>query len=84
MSSAAVSDGCLQKKGLSGLDVSELQNLLNIILPTCTLIVDGIFGNNTRAAVKQFQASVGITVDGIYGPISHKKLMEAVAKAAVG
>lgn len=30
--------------------------------------VDGIYGQNTQSAVKSFQRSVGITVDGIAGP----------------
>ena len=71
------------KKGLSGADVSELQNLLNIVLSTQPLVIDGIFGSKTRTAVKQFQTIAGITVDGIYGPISHEKLMEAVAQTAI-
>lgn len=35
---------------------------------------DGIFGPATTAAVKAFQASVGIDVDGIYGPVTDSKL----------
>ena len=38
--------------------------------------IDGIFGNDTLNAVKKFQNSVGITVDGIVGPVTHQKLLE--------
>jgi peptidoglycan hydrolase-like protein with peptidoglycan-binding domain len=35
---------------------------------------DGMYGPATTAAVKAFQASVGITQDGIYGPITDQHL----------
>jgi peptidoglycan hydrolase-like protein with peptidoglycan-binding domain len=38
------------------------------------LVVDGIDGPNTRAAVKEFQRRSGLTVDGIAGPATRKKL----------
>jgi murein L,D-transpeptidase YcbB/YkuD len=34
------------------------------------LAIDGIFGPDTQAAVQQFQTWVGLTVDGIVGPIT--------------
>jgi peptidoglycan hydrolase-like protein with peptidoglycan-binding domain len=40
---------------------------------------DGIYGQNTVDAVKEFQADAGITVDGKYGPETHEALEEAVA-----
>ena len=36
--------------------------------------IDGIFGSKTDAAVRKFQGSKGITVDGIVGPITWSKL----------
>ena len=36
--------------------------------------VDGFYGPNTEAAVKQFQTDEGITVDGVVGPESYNKL----------
>jgi peptidoglycan hydrolase-like protein with peptidoglycan-binding domain len=37
---------------------------------------DGIFGNGTRDAVMAFQRIFGLTVDGIVGPITWRRLME--------
>lgn len=38
--------------------------------------IDGIQGRNTIAAIKAFQASVGILADGIVGPITAAKLFD--------
>jgi peptidoglycan hydrolase-like protein with peptidoglycan-binding domain len=38
----------------------------------------GTFGPKTEAALKAFQASRGITVDGVYGPQSRQALTEAL------
>ena len=38
---------------------------------------DGAFGPITNNAVKQFQSNVGIGADGIVGPVTWKKLLEA-------
>ena len=48
-------------------------------IPTTPLIVDGIEGDATRAAVKAFQRARGIAVDGIVGPetIAALKALEA-------
>lgn len=54
-----------------GDDVKKLQNLLGMKL------VDGIFGNDTLFHVKQFQHSWGLVADGIVGPITQAKLLEA-------
>ena len=40
---------------------------------------DGIYGQHTVDAVKEFQTDAGITVDGKYGPETHDALEEAVA-----
>jgi peptidoglycan hydrolase-like protein with peptidoglycan-binding domain len=56
-----------------GSDVSRLQEALNSrgFNPQG---VDGIFGNNTRAAVIAFQRAQGITADGIVGPDTSERL----------
>ena len=40
--------------------------------------VDGIFGPMTEAALKEFQESAGLVVDGIYNEDTHNSLMEAL------
>ena len=50
----------LLKNGSRGSDVKLLQEFLN-------LDADGIFGKGTEAAVKAFQQTNGLTVDGIVG-----------------
>ena len=38
-------------------------------------VIDGIFGGNTEAAVKQFQAGNGLLVDGKVGPNTKASIM---------
>lgn len=52
-------------KGSSGDDVLQLQKILN--QNGYKLTEDGIFGDNTLAAVKDYQTKNGLTVDGIVG-----------------
>lgn len=40
--------------------------------------VDGIFGPMTEAALKEFQESAGIVIDGIYSEETHNALMDAL------
>lgn len=40
---------------------------------------DGIYGPHTTDAVKEFQTDAGITVDGKYGPETHRALEAAAA-----
>ncbi|WP_371405069.1 peptidoglycan-binding protein [Kribbella sp. NBC_00662] len=47
--------------------IQVLQRNLNFCYGT-KLAVDGIYGSNTRAAVKQVQRNHHLVVDGIYGP----------------
>ena len=51
--------------GSSGSDVKTLQELLNS--NGYSLEVDGVFGSETQAAVKDYQKSNGLSVDGIVG-----------------
>lgn len=55
------------RRGAEGDLVEELQAVLNMKYGF-SLDVDGSFGANTEAAVKAFQKSKGLTVDGICGP----------------
>jgi murein L,D-transpeptidase YcbB/YkuD len=47
--------------------IRDIQKLLNEIL-SLSLVVDGIYGNETREAVRIFQATHALIVDGIVGP----------------
>jgi peptidoglycan hydrolase-like protein with peptidoglycan-binding domain len=59
--------------GSKGKDVKYLQELLNYY--GYTVSVDGIFGKKTETAVKQFQKSRKLTVDGIVGPKTWNALL---------
>lgn len=54
------------KRGMSGEAVEELQALLNAKYGY-DLEIEGVFGKATQAAVRDFQAKHGLTVDGIVG-----------------
>ncbi|OJF17582.1 MAG: hypothetical protein A6D91_08085 [Bacillaceae bacterium G1] len=70
----------LLKKGMSGDEVRQLQQqLFDLGYP---LAVDGIFGPQTEAAVKQFQGDQGLTVDGIVGPKTFAALAAALERLA--
>ena len=58
--------------GLTGEDVRTWQTILIGAgeLPEGT--ADGVFGPNTQAATKRFQAKLGVEVDGIAGPATAK------------
>ena len=53
------------KRGSRGDDVERLQTMLNNA--GYSLDVDGIFGDNTYNAVRQYQRAQGLSVDGIVG-----------------
>jgi peptidoglycan hydrolase-like protein with peptidoglycan-binding domain len=52
-------------RGATGEHVTYLQTRLSAL--TYSVTVDGIFGPGTQSAVRSFQASNGLTVDGIVG-----------------
>ena len=60
------------KKGSKGTQVGYLQSFLNWY-GNFGLKVDKDFGNATESALKTFQKTEGITVDGIYGKQSQSK-----------
>ena len=62
------------KSGSTGPSVQLLQLALNRWGGT-GLILDGIFGAKTKAAVYKFQAAAGLAADGIVGPATHRKLV---------
>lgn len=70
----AAADGCYTwtralSTGRSGGDVSRLQiRVAGYPGYGRRLAIDGVYGPNTRAAVRRFQAAYGLAVDGIAGP----------------
>lgn len=63
------------RRGDTGDMVVLLQTLLCSVVKPIT--VDGIFGSGTEAAVKEFQKSAGLTVDGVVGPKTWTALEKA-------
>ena len=59
--------------GLGGWSVKALQLVLRGWDPA--LQVDGIFGPQTEAAVRNFQAAAHVAVDGIVGPVTWSWLL---------
>ena len=57
-------------RGMAGSDVRMLQRLLGV---TTT----GFFGNETKTAVRRFQAASGLGVDGAVGPTTRNRLVKA-------
>lgn len=68
------------KKGAQGSSVSELQKLLN--QNGYSLEVDGIFGSNTQAAVRDYQSKNGLAVDGIVGDKTWSTLLNSSSKGS--
>jgi peptidoglycan hydrolase-like protein with peptidoglycan-binding domain len=66
------------KLGSVGQEVKQLQDVLNTIRATQPpLQSDGIFGPKTQAAVRAFKQRVGLTTDGIVGPVTSDALLKA-------
>ena len=62
------------KYGSQGADVKTLQEYLN--KNGANLKVDGIFGNQTQSAVKNYQQQNGLSVDGIVGVNTWSTLLD--------
>lgn len=62
--------------GDTGTEVKQLQEKL--IKVGFTLVADSKFGPATENAVKAFQSTNGLTVDGFYGPATKAKLQDVV------
>jgi peptidoglycan hydrolase-like protein with peptidoglycan-binding domain len=69
-------------RGQTGGCVSELQRLLRRY--GYDLDIDGSFGPQTEAAVRSFQAAMGIGVDGQVGPITKRNLYDADESGGTG
>jgi lysozyme len=61
--------------------VVGIQGALNFLGATPPLVVDGIVGPATRAAIERFQAQHGLVVDGVVGPITRYAIGAALASA---
>ena len=57
-------------KGCTGMQVKNLQGLLNVWVPANPLKVDGQFGEYTEDKLKIYQNVQGLTVDGVCGPVT--------------
>jgi N-acetylmuramoyl-L-alanine amidase len=68
------------EKGDKGDDVKKLQELLNKAGANPKLVVDGVFGDATYKAVREFQTKHKLTVDGIVGNATMTKLKAVVAE----
>jgi hypothetical protein len=69
------------KRGMKGADVKGLQKIL-IGAGHLAGPADGVFGPKTEAAVKRFQAQLGLTADGIVGPATHGAIARLLAMLA--
>jgi peptidoglycan hydrolase-like protein with peptidoglycan-binding domain len=72
----------LVKEGDKNHPVETLQYLLRA--HGGSLVVDGIFGVKTDAAVRTFQASKGLTVDGLVGAHTWGALLVQVSRGSTG
>ena len=66
------------RRGDRGDEVRDLQTMLD----RCgyVIAIDGAFGSKTEAAVKGFQRSAGLIVDGVVGPKTWEELETAVGE----
>ena len=59
-------------------NVRELQTVLRRHAPE--VVVDGLFGRGTEAAVRAFQRAQGLVADGVVGPATWRALLEPGAR----
>jgi hypothetical protein len=63
-------------RGDRGPDVVEIQTILHGY--GYSVVVDGIYGKQTERAVRAWQRSNGLVVDGVAGPVTTSSLRQAV------
>lgn len=74
----------LLQRGHQGTDVQSLQEwLMKLGYSLAKYGADGKFGAETEKAVRAFQKSASLTVDGKYGNLTHDALMEAVSDGEI-
>lgn len=71
-----------RRRGDTGVDVYTIQHLLTARGFATT--ADGIFGPNTEARVKEFEAANGLTVDGVVGASTWEPLVITVDRGDQG
>src|SRR3954452_23942847 len=59
---------------MRGDDVLDVQQRLSVF--GAALVQDGLYGNGTADAVRKFQSSHGLEVDGIVGPMTWTALFQ--------
>jgi hypothetical protein len=67
--------GVISKSSTKTVVMAAQQDLNETGLVSPLLVVDGLYGSKTTAAARVFQAAVGITVDGLIGPVTQAHLM---------
>src|SRR4051812_42866380 len=75
------STGVKKSSGIT--TVQALQTFLNWTLGSSItpLVVDGVWGAKTTAAIRLFQSMNGLSADGVFGPRSSAKAMALQANA---
>ncbi|WP_162465632.1 peptidoglycan-binding domain-containing protein [Streptomyces taklimakanensis] len=58
---------CFVRHGARGGEVSAIQRSLRYCYGR-DIVVDGVFGDKTLAALKNVQSRIGVASDGVYGP----------------
>lgn len=60
---------------MQGDDIRALQTGLNRTFPTYSqLVIDGVYGPNTAAVIREFQTRTGLVADGVVGPMTRREL----------
>lgn len=72
----------LVRRGDAGPTTAAIQLLLNA--HGANLVPDGVFGERTDAAVRSFQASQGLSADGVVGPQTWQRLITTVRVGSAG